>query len=270
MLKHRILTALVLIPLALSAIFMLNSFHFAIAFAGVMLLAAWEWAQFVAPNNMKLRIGYWLLCFVGFFFIYRVPHFYLYSAAIVWWLLALFWVVAYPKKQQQWARPSVMAIMGFFVLFSTWRGLIDLQVLRHGPLVVLYVMCLVWVADTGAYFAGRRWGKRKLAPTVSPGKSIAGLIGGLVLTLVLALWVSYDVNLSPVQIIYLILLTLLTALASVLGDLLESMVKRYRGVKDSGRILPGHGGILDRIDSLTAALPIFAFGWYLALVNGVA
>lgn len=165
-----------------------------------------------------------------------------------------------------------MAMMGFFVLFPTWRGLIDLQVLRHGPLIVLYVMCLVWVADTGAYFAGRRWGTgtRKLAPTVSPGKSIAGLIGGLVLTLVLALWVSYDVHLSPIQIVYLIFLTLLTALASVLGDLLESMVKRYRGVKDSGAILPGHGGILDRIDSLTAALPVFAFGWYLALAGGVA
>ncbi len=269
MLKHRVLTAIVLLPLVLSAIFMLSRTHFALASGGVMLIAAWEWAQFVAPKNFKIKIGYWLLCFAGFIGAYFIPQMILYSAAVIWWLLALFWVITYPK-QQQWTKPWILGLIGFLVMFPAWRGLVELQSLRNGSIVVLYVMCLVWVADTGAYFAGRRWGRRKLAPTVSPGKSIAGLIGGLVLTLALALLVSYDAKLSALQVFLLILLTLFTALASVLGDLLESMVKRYRGVKDSGTILPGHGGILDRIDSLTAALPIFALGWYLALAGGVA
>jgi phosphatidate cytidylyltransferase len=128
----------------------------------------------------------------------------------------------------------------------------------------MYVFALVWGADTGAYFAGRALGKNKLAPKVSPGKTIEGMIGGLLTTGVLMVAVAIYRDLPAIRFAAFIGLSLFTVLASVLGDLVESMVKRQAGVKDSGSIFPGHGGALDRIDSLTAAAPIFALGWLLA------
>jgi phosphatidate cytidylyltransferase len=128
----------------------------------------------------------------------------------------------------------------------------------------MYVFGLVWGADTGAYFVGRAFGKNKLAPKVSPGKTIEGMVGGLLTTSVLIVAVAVYRDLPLIRMVAFIGLSLFTVLASVLGDLVESMVKRQAGVKDSGNIFPGHGGALDRIDSLTAAAPIFALGWWLA------
>ncbi|WP_338036112.1 phosphatidate cytidylyltransferase [Halomonas binhaiensis] len=143
----------------------------------------------------------------------------------------------------------------------TWIGF---NVLRDsGGVWLLFVLLLVWCADTGAYFFGRAFGKRKLAPKVSPGKSWEGVLGGMGVTAFLAvifsLWQSLDLGAT----IVLVVVTLGVTLTSVLGDLLESMLKRHRGLKDSSQLLPGHGGILDRIDSLTAAVPVFAlfFSW---------
>ena len=151
--------------------------------------------------------------------------------------------------------------MGFWVLLPCWAGFNVLG--ETSGAWLLYVLLLVWMADIGAYFAGRTWGRRKLAPHVSPGKSWEGVAGGLVATLMLALvfgfWQQLGVGGSSV----LLLITVVVTLASVLGDLLESMLKRYRQIKDSSQLLPGHGGILDRIDSLTAAVPLFAlfYAW---------
>ncbi|MGO1749895.1 MAG: phosphatidate cytidylyltransferase, partial [Marinobacter sp.] len=136
-------------------------------------------------------------------------------------------------------------------------------------LVILYVFCVVWVADIGAYFAGRAFGKAKLAPRVSPGKSWAGVWGGLAAVGAFALVASALVSASAAEAALLVAASLVTGLVSVLGDLLESMLKRFRGIKDSSRLLPGHGGIMDRIDSLTAAAPVFALiitqlGWLTA------
>ena len=163
--------------------------------------------------------------------------------------------------------------MGLFVLVPAWVGLNHLRTggfqfgdSTNNLLLILYVFCVVWVADIGAYFAGRAFGKAKLAPRVSPGKSWAGVWGGLMAVGVFALVVSWLASAGTVQTSLLIVASLATGLVSVLGDLLESMLKRHRGIKDSSQLLPGHGGIMDRIDSLTAAIPVFALiitqlGW---------
>jgi phosphatidate cytidylyltransferase len=165
------------------------------------------------------------------------------------------------------------ALMGLFVLIPAWVGLNHLRTgsfqfgeLNNSLLAILYVFFVVWVADIGAYFAGRAFGKAKLAPKVSPGKSWAGVWGGLVAVAVLAVAASLIADAGVVQTVLLVLASLVTGLVSVLGDLLESMLKRFRGIKDSSQLLPGHGGIMDRIDSLTAAIPVFALmitllGW---------
>jgi phosphatidate cytidylyltransferase len=273
MLKQRILTALILLPLALAGLFYLQGFWFSLATAGIFLIAAFEWSKLMPINSTYLP----KIFILGFLFLMSIMFFTpinwnltLSTIAMVWWIIALFLVVLYPKQQSFWGVPFGLLLMGWVVLWPSWYALVWLKSLNNGPIIVLYVFCVVWVADTGAFFVGRRWGKKKLAPTVSPGKSVAGLLGGLCLTLLLALWVSQDLNLSPLKMFLVFLLTLVTALASVLGDLFESMIKRFRGVKDSGTILPGHGGILDRIDSLTAALPVFATGWFFAVSGGVA
>ncbi len=166
--------------------------------------------------------------------------------------------------------------MGLLVLVPAWVGLNHLRTgsFQFGQVgnnlwVILYVLCVVWVADIGAYFAGRAFGKAKLAPRVSPGKSWAGVWGGLAAVGAFAVLVSQLASASPRETVLLVIASLVTGLVSVLGDLLESMLKRFRGIKDSSQLLPGHGGIMDRIDSLTAAIPVFALiitqlGWLTA------
>jgi phosphatidate cytidylyltransferase len=144
---------------------------------------------------------------------------------------------------------------------------VGFNVLRDsGAVWLLFVLLLVWTADIGAYFAGRRWGKRKLAPRVSPGKSWEGVYGGLAATTLLAMLFALWQPLGPMGGVALVVITAVVTLTSVLGDLFESMLKRYRNIKDSSQLLPGHGGVLDRIDSLTAAIPIFAL-FYLQVLS---
>ncbi|MGR4069922.1 phosphatidate cytidylyltransferase [Halomonas sp. LR3S48] len=256
MLRQRIITAAWLAPLMLAGLFGLDGGAFA-AFTGVIvLLAAWEWSNLagVTETNRRLALVAGLALLMGVLWT-------LGAALAIWplwlavagWLVNLYWVTRYPAKSDQWGSTAVRLAMGLWVLLPAWVGF---NLLRDtGGVWLLYVLLLVWGADIGAYFCGRAWGRRKLAPAVSPGKSWEGVVGGLAVTLMLALTFAVW---QGVGVPGLVIVTAVVTLVSVLGDLLESMLKRFRGIKDSSNLLPGHGGVLDRIDSLTAAVPLFA------------
>ncbi len=271
MLRQRIITAAWLAPLVLAGLFGLQGGAFALFTAVMVLLGAWEWTNLSGVMRQASRIQ--LVAALGVIMLLM----WLSGAAFaVWplwcaalgWLLNLFWVTQYPEKGAQWQATSRRLAMGLWVLLPCWVGF---NILREsGAVWLLFVLLLVWSADIGAYFAGRRFGKRKLAPRVSPGKSWEGVIGGLMATTLLAVIFAFWQSLGFTGGITLVVMTAVVTLTSVLGDLLESMLKRYRDIKDSSQLLPGHGGVLDRIDSLTAAIPLFALLYLLVLQAQVA
>lgn len=267
MLRTRILTALVLLPLVIWTIFGASDWRAFAGFAALIVVAgAWEWTNLMGWRSSLARLAYVLLLVGGLWMVWQPPvmawRSYLYLTSAFWWLVALRMVVGYPANAVLWARTAILAPVGLILLLPAWMGLADLQ--RQSPWWLMYVFLLVWGADTGAYFAGRAFGKHKLAPEVSPGKTLEGLAGGIVLTGAVMVSVGIYRHLTGERLLAFIALSLLTVMASVLGDLFESMAKRQRGIKDSGIIFPGHGGALDRIDSLTAAAPVFMAGWWLA------
>ena len=180
------------------------------------------------------------------------------------WVFAIIWIRQYPNKDQ-WYQPFLLPLGGLLI-FATVTAIYYLWL--KSPWWLLYVFLLVWGADTGAYFVGRKWGKTKLAPAVSPNKSVEGLYGGLATSGIIVIVVATYLKLSVGLFIVFIILSLITVAASVWGDLFESMLKRRAGIKDSGTILPGHGGILDRVDSLMSAMPIFALGLMVLTILG--
>ncbi|MBD3655413.1 MULTISPECIES: phosphatidate cytidylyltransferase [Marinobacter] len=276
MLKTRIITALILAPIAIGGIFFLPPLGFALFTGAIITLGAWEWANMAGLTSQAARIGYAAAIAAVLFALLHVPALAVFWLALVWWVVCLQLVRRYPAGSEGWGSVPVRALMGLPVLVPAWVGLNHLRTgglsfgeVDNNLLVILYVFCVVWVADIGAYFAGRAFGKAKLAPRVSPGKSWAGVWGGLAAVAVFALIVSQLAAASGSETLLLVLATLVTGAVSVLGDLLESMLKRFRGIKDSSQLLPGHGGIMDRIDSLTAAIPVFALiitqlGWLAA------
>ncbi|MFD2192125.1 phosphatidate cytidylyltransferase [Pistricoccus aurantiacus] len=259
MLKQRILTALVLIPIALWGLFGLSGGAFALFTGAIVVLAAWEWANLAGHVSFRSQVV-WALVFAAIMlslWLTGLAHsVWLLGLAAPGWLLNLYWVLSYPERQLQWSGRWRRMLMSAWVLLPCWTGFLLLR--QSGAEWLLYVLLLVWTADTGAYFAGRAFGRRKLAPQVSPGKSWEGVWGGMLATVVLAVAFAVWQKLGLAASLLLIVITLVIALISVLGDLFESMLKRVRGIKDSSALLPGHGGVLDRIDSLTAAVPMFA------------
>ena len=276
MLKTRIITALILAPIAIGCIFFLPPLGFALFTGVVITLGAWEWANMSGIEGQAGRVGYALVTAAILYGLLNVPAVAVLWLALVWWFLCFLMVRSYPAGSAQWGSLPVRAAMGLFVLVPAWVGLNHIRTgsfqfgdVSNSLWVILYVFCVVWVADIGAYFAGRAFGKAKLAPRVSPGKSWAGVWGGLVAVGVFAAAVSQIASATGTETLLLIGASLITGFVSVLGDLLESMLKRFRGIKDSSQLLPGHGGIMDRIDSLTAAAPVFALmvtqlGWLTA------
>ncbi|MFC3284353.1 phosphatidate cytidylyltransferase [Litchfieldella rifensis] len=259
MLRQRVLTALILVPLALAGLFGLSGAPFALFTGAIVLLAAWEWVNLAGFEAAKVRLVGVASVALAMLLLWGSG-----AAHAVWplwlgaigWLANLYWIVHYPERQEQWrARPRRL-VMGLWILLPCWVGFIALR--DSGAEWLLFVLLLVWCADTGAYFAGRAFGRHKLAPRVSPGKSWEGVLGGMAAATLLALVFAVWLGLSVGQTLGLVVITLIVTLVSVLGDLQESMLKRLRGIKDSSALLPGHGGVLDRIDSLTAAVPVFA------------
>ncbi len=258
MLKQRIITALILLPVALCGFFLLQGGAFALFIGAVVCLGGWEWAHLAGYSRPAARIGYAALIALGLLLLHALPQLALpvLILGLAWWAQALRLVLGFPESLASWEGPRKL-LLGLPVLLPAWQGLVLLKAMPAGNWLILAVMLLVWCADVGAYFSGRRFGKRKLAPKVSPGKSWEGFYGGLVACLLLTLVVGL-VRGWPVAVLLGALLGTLAVVAlSVLGDLSESMFKRQAGLKDSSNLLPGHGGVLDRIDSLTAAIPLF-------------
>ena len=266
MLLARVLTACVLVLLLALVLFALPPATAVLALGTLALAGAWEWAAFAGLSSHAGRAGYVAACAVVMSVLWLLAATPAGFAAVMigalaWWLAAFGWVVLAPGK----GRPWLAALAGIAALAPMWVALERLY--EGGPAgreLIIFVLVLAGAADVGAYFAGRRFGRSKLAPRVSPNKTWEGVLGGLVASALVA-WLGHVWFGLPTAAF--VTLCIAAVLASIVGDLTESMFKRKVGLKDSGSILPGHGGVLDRIDSLTAAIPVFALGlaWMEAL-----
>lgn len=275
MLRERVITASILLLVLGSAILFLPALGSAILFAVVVVLAAWEWAALSGLSRPGSRLAYTAL--VALLLPALAWYCQLFATAIewqrvqdiaalgcLWWAIALLWVKSFPASAVIWKPLPVKLVMGLLTLVPAWLSLVYLRLLPHGVAWIFIFIALVAAADIGAYFTGKAWGKSKLLPQVSPGKSWAGFWGGLASATLLAIVLWLALGRGELGLLAVVAGAVFTTLAAVLGDLLESMVKRQRGVKDSGTILPGHGGVMDRLDSMTAAAPVFALCLILA------
>jgi len=275
LLKSRLITALILIPLVIAALFWLPPVGFAIVTIIICMLAAREWGQLSGMASRQQRI--WLAVICGLvlrLMLLTLPPYehnaYLPQvtgwlwASLAWWTGALLLVLFYPASATLWRHSRLLRLLfGVLTIIPFFWGMMALRQYHYesdhfaGAWWLLFVMFLVWGADSGAYMFGKLFGRHKLAPKVSPGKTWEGFLGGLVSSALIAvLFASFAPLTIPTGT--LVMCAVMSTLASVLGDLTESMFKREAGIKDSGNLIPGHGGILDRIDSLTAAVPVFA------------
>jgi phosphatidate cytidylyltransferase len=275
LLKQRIITALILAPLVIAGIFLLPFSFFVIALAAITLIGFWEWTQFVDTKSRlvamvipAMTLGLSLAVIpsdVTALSTLTDSHHGILFVGGIWWLIASTLAITYPSSAKFWsASSSLKYFFGLLTLIPFFWSILMLRAVNyvenpyHGAKLVLLVCFLVWAADTGAYFSGKRFGKTKMAPAVSPNKTIEGLVGGALLAILITWGGATLMDIPFTSLSNLFIIAIITVIASVLGDLVESMFKRVSGIKDSGNILPGHGGILDRIDSLTAALPVFA------------
>lgn len=284
MLKYRLITAIILIPLVIIALFFLPPALFGYIVIAVCGLAGWEWSQFAGLHSQTQRVIVGALFAIGLVVAQQglinsanliENPFIAYSlwAALVWWVIAVLLVITYPGSAKVWNKSTLIRlIFGIVTIVPFYSGMMVLRTQGYetdnyqGAWWLLYVMLLVWGADSGAYAFGRLMGKHKMAPKVSPGKTLEGLVGGLVTAAIIS-WLFSTYAPVPKMPQYLMLSSVIVVLISVFGDLTESMFKRQSGIKDSSHLIPGHGGVMDRIDSLTAAIPVFA-GLILLIFSG--
>ncbi len=285
MLVTRIITATVLAILIALAVFELPLEYFSLLIALITLMAAWEWTNLVSISTLYKRVLFLvvlILPMLGLNFWTQIleliatltnwPDVRDYSGILEWFVIApvIFWITSMILIRNApinllnlQLKMRYKALIGGFILLSAWMFLTRLRAF-YGPEMTMYFLLLIWGADVAAYFTGRKWGTTKLAPEISPGKTVAGVRGALVLGFILAVafigYYSFRDGFVWTRILDFVLLSLVTVLISIYGDLFISLAKRQGGVKDSGNMLPGHGGILDRIDSVIAAIPLFYAG----------
>jgi phosphatidate cytidylyltransferase len=272
MTRIRVFTALAMTPFAVAGILLLPTPWLVAAAAVLFLTGLWEWFKLAEIDDSLARTVLLLVNLLlmvalawgsrtssgGSLVLFQL----VVVAGVIWWLLACLWLKHYnfASDHDTHARMFKLAA-GTLAVVPAWCALALLHATPpNGHRWLLVALAIVWAGDTGAYFVGRAFGKHKLAPRISPNKSVEGLFGGMVCALLAAAVLGWYAGATPEQQPWLLLVALATFLASVIGDLFESLLKRHIGVKDSGDILPGHGGILDRIDAVLAALPVFALG----------
>ncbi len=271
MLKQRVMTAAILIPLVVLAVLNTSTSTIQWILALFVLLAAWEWFEVIGLSTIpKKTIAFLSLISIGV-----VTHLYVSAneiilIALLLWaafagLVIVFANKALPDSVMRLFTSSILAsILAIVTLIAFFQTAVLLhQVPEFGPRLMLFVMVAVWLADTGGYFAGKRWGKHRLAPMISPNKTWQGVAGAMFLVIVGSLLAYLALLNGPISLLEWLVLIVITALFSIIGDLVESVFKRSHDVKDSGNLLPGHGGVLDRIDSLLAAIPVFVIGLHL-------
>ncbi len=267
-LMQRIVTAVVLLAVLLLVFFTLPPAAAKGVLGVFVLIAAWEWSGFLLLKSTGVRMAYVVLLGALMAAVLalnpqRLPLMPVLTLSLVWWIVALFWVIRYPTAIHR----GIGALCGILVILPAWTGIVALlSIDALGAQYVLFVLAIVWAADVGAYFVGRRLGRHKLAPQVSPGKTWEGVAGGLLAAMAAAICGALWFGLPPAL---LAPIGLFVGAISVVGDLTVSMFKRNAGLKDSGNLFPGHGGVLDRVDSVTAAVPLFVlvFAW-LGLFGG--
>jgi phosphatidate cytidylyltransferase len=261
------MTAVVLGAVLLAIILWLPPVATVAALTALVVAGGWEWSAFLRLKSVTGRFAYVVVLVVLLALVWRVsvaPEMreVILAAAVIWWLMAFLWIAFAPRRVSAWSA----GLAGILALVPSWLALVHLRLSPpHGADWVLFALLLVWVADIGAFFVGRRFGRIRLAPEVSPGKTWEGALGGLAASALVAVggaaW--FRVALVP-----FLPLCLAAVGFSIVGDLTESLLKRFAGIKDSGSMLPGHGGVMDRIDSLTGAAPVLLLG--LTLLKVVA
>ena len=274
-LKARIAAAVVLIPIAVAAVLWLPT-HLYAGFVGVfVILAAWEWGALTGLVRPALKLIYAAMIGLALAALWWAPQ---WGPLTLWlalgyWMLCTLCIVLIQNGVGLVLldNTAVKALAGVLTLVPAWWALVDMRSSgAEGPFLVVLLLALVWGADIGAYFSGRRWGRRKLASQISPGKTWEGGLGGMAAVAVAAVLFLMLSPLSTLPFGSVIGLCLAVGVVSIIGDLTESLFKRRAGLKDSGGLIPGHGGVLDRVDSITAASPCFALGLAMLGIGGPA
>jgi phosphatidate cytidylyltransferase len=276
MLKQRVITGLIMAGIFLAAIVFLPLPGLALLLGILVSMGAWEWTRLAGLNSAVARVFYVLVLIgvLGALYSYcqlgdapsreQVQPFL--GVACLWWSFAMLWIKGYPASAVLWRTVAMRSFMGLLILAPAWMSAVFLLSFPRGGMLLVVMVLVVAAADIGAYFSGKTFGKHKLAVLVSPAKTWEGFWGGIICCVLLAalLWYLLPDQAAHISLSSVVAVTVTTALASVVGDLTVSMVKRESGVKDSGSLLPGHGGMLDRLDSLCGAAPVFALGLLLA------
>src|SRR5579875_354281 len=271
MLKQRVITAVVLAPLLLALIFLASTPVFAALLALIFLLGLWEWTRMAGarghPFRALLLAGYGVLFALCWPLVQTRWWWTPVLAGLIWWLLAPWWLMRIEFAASRTRNHVILKLLaGMLIVVPAWCAVVVLHGDRltpaspHGKWWVLCFALVVVAADTGAYSAGSRWGRHKLAPKISPGKTREGVYGALVCSGAVGLVCGAALHVPAWHLPAMVVLALVTVLFSIEGDLFESLIKRHAGVKDSGALFPGHGGLFDRMDSLVAALPVFVLG----------